>query len=100
MSLSSFCVVTNALRLNFVRLANTSKTDANPPQIIMNIKGMMCEHCENTVKKALLSVEGVSLAEANHKKNIAYVWTSGDVDIDSLKAVVEAEDYKVKKKER
>lgn len=97
MSLSSFCVVTNALRLNFVRLPNASKDDINPPQIIMNIKGMMCEHCENTVKKALISVEGVNYAEADHKKNVALVWTSGDVDIELLKRAVEAEDYKVKK---
>ena len=97
MSLSSFCVVTNALRLNFVKLTNSSKNDANPPQIIMNINGMMCEHCENSVKKALLSVEGVTYVEANHKKGIALVWTSGNVDNNSLKAAVEAEDYKVKK---
>ncbi len=97
MSLSSFCVVTNALRLNFVKLPNSSKNDANPPQIVMNIKEMMCEHCENSVKKALLSVDGVTVAEANHKKNIAMVWTSGDVDIEALKSVVEAEEYKVKK---
>ncbi len=97
MSLSSFCVVTNALRLNFMKLPNASKNNANPPQIIMNIKGMMCEHCENSVKKALLSVEGVAFAEANHKKNVALVWTSGNVDICSLKDVVEAEGYKAKK---
>ncbi len=97
MSLSSFCVVTNALRLNFVRLPNASKDEINPPQIVMNIKGMMCEHCENTVKKALISVEGVNYAEADHKKNVALVWTSGDVDVELLKRTVEAEDYKVKK---
>ncbi|MBQ4115776.1 MAG: heavy metal translocating P-type ATPase [Clostridia bacterium] len=97
MSLSSFCVVTNALRLNFVRLPNASKDEINPPQIIMNIKGMMCEHCENTVKKALISVEGVNYAEADHKKNVALVWTSGDIDVELLKKAVEAEDYKVKK---
>jgi Cu2+-exporting ATPase len=97
MSLSSFCVVTNALRLNFIRLPNTSKDDINPPQIVMNIKGMMCEHCENSVKKALISVEGVNYAEADHKKNVALVWTSGEVDVELLKKAVEAEDYKVKK---
>ena len=97
MSLSSFCVVTNALRLNLVKLPNASKNDDNIPQIVMNIKGMMCEHCENSVKKALLSVEGVAFVEADHKKNVAMIWTSGNVDNNSLKAAVEAEDYKVKK---
>ena len=97
MSLSSFCVVTNALRLNFVKLNTSSKNDENPPQVVMNIKGMMCEHCENSVRKALLSVEGVFVAEADHRKDVALIWASDNVDVEKLKGAVEAEGYKVKK---
>ncbi len=97
MSLSSFCVVLNALRLNFVKLPKNTGNDANVPSIVMHIKGMMCEHCENSVKKALLAVESVVSAEADHKKGVVLVWTSGDVDSEQLKNAVEAESYKVKK---
>ncbi|MBR5322191.1 MAG: heavy metal translocating P-type ATPase [Clostridia bacterium] len=94
MSLSSFCVVTNALRLNFVKLP---KEAGASPHIIMKIKGMMCEHCENSVRKALLEVSGVVSAEVDHKKNVALIWTDGDVDVNLLKKAVEVDGYKVKK---
>ena len=94
MSLSSFCVVTNALRLNFVKLPKEAVVS---PHIIIKIKGMMCEHCENSVKKALLGVSGIVSVEADHKKNVALIWTDGDVDVNLLKEAIESDGYKVKK---
>ena len=63
--------------------------------ITLDIEGMMCEHCEATVKKALESVAGVVSATANHNDNVAVVEVSGAVDTEALKAAVEAKDYKV-----
>ena len=118
MSLSSFCVVTNALRLNLFKMYDASRdkprgsankietTQAGEPEtskeeptmankITLDVEGMMCEHCEATVKKALESVAGVVSATANHNDNVAIVEVSGDVDTEALKAAVEAKDYKV-----
>ena len=118
MSLSSFCVVTNALRLNWFNMYDAShdkprknanrikNTQAVAPEtskedptmankITLDIEGMMCEHCEATVKKALESVAGVVSATANHNDNVAVVEVNGDVDTEALKAAVEAKDYKV-----
>ena len=64
-------------------------------KITLDIEGMMCEHCEATVKKALESVAGVVSATANHNDNVAVVEVNGDVDTEALKAAVEAKDYKV-----
>jgi len=61
----------------------------------MNIEGMMCGHCEATVKKALEEVQGVESAEVSHEANKAVVTLSGDVSDDVLKQAVEAKDYKV-----
>ena len=63
--------------------------------ITLDIEGMMCEHCEATVKKALEAVKGVVSATANHHDNVAVVEVSGAVDAEALKAAVEAKDYKV-----
>lgn len=93
MSLSSVCVVSNALRLNRVRLY------PNAPKRItktMVIEGMMCEHCEAAVKKALEAVAGVVSAEANHTKGVAVVTLHTEVDNDVLRKAVEAEEYEVK----
>ena len=64
-------------------------------KITLDVEGMMCEHCEARVKKALESVAGVVSATASHDSNTAVVETNGDVDTEALKAAVEAQDYKV-----
>lgn len=123
MSLSSFCVVSNALRLNLFDL-HSSKHDrkrkaapvkamkdtqpdacsndcpvepADPEVItkIMHIEGMMCHHCENAVQQALTAIDGVTSAVASHEQGTAIVTMSAPVPDDVLKAAVEAEDYEV-----
>ncbi|MBQ8986618.1 MAG: heavy metal translocating P-type ATPase [Lachnospiraceae bacterium] len=125
MSLSSFCVVTNALRLNGFDMRGSSKdeklknpvaTDADGKLLseytkereaaersrkeatmtkTMKIEGMMCEHCEATVKKVLEKIDGVASADVSHKEGTAVVTLSGDVADDKLKEAVEDRDYKV-----
>ena len=113
MSLSSFFVVTNALRLNLVNIHDSSKDTpikgAVSGELInnherketkmatktMNIEGMMCAHCEATVKKALEALDGVSAAEVSHEKGTAVVTLSEGVSDDDLKKAVEEKDYKV-----
>ncbi len=108
MSLSSFCVVTNALRLNLFKLRDASRdhkirqkdTDftVSAPGAMrktLHIEGMMCPHCEMRVKQALEAVPGVSEATASHEKGTAVVTLSAQVDSDALRAAVEAQDYKV-----
>ncbi|MCR5045535.1 MAG: heavy metal translocating P-type ATPase [Treponema sp.] len=103
MSLSSFCVVSNALRLNFFKAnksvnqvsnINNSSKECNMKKTL-KVEGLMCEHCDARVKKALEAVPGVSSASADHTKGEAVVELSGDVSDDALKAAVEAQDYKV-----
>ena len=62
---------------------------------IISVEGMMCEHCEATVVKALEKLDGVESAEASHEKNQAVVRLSHDVDDDALKKAIEDRDYKV-----
>ena len=120
MSLSSFCVVTNALRLNLFNMhdAKKDKKLKNPAIIkelvdnnktnynqenkeigtmkkTMKIEGMMCGHCEATVKKALEGLDGVTSAEVSHEAGTAVVELSTDVADDVLKKTVEDKDYKV-----
>ena len=107
MSLSSFCVVSNALRLNFVNVRDPrhDKKIKNPIELnlkeentmtkTLRIEGMMCGHCEATVKKALEAVAGVESADVSHTAGTAVVTLSGDVADSVLKAAVEAKDYKV-----
>lgn len=112
MSLSSFCVVTNALRLNLVRIYDANKdkknrnrnnkksvTDINKEENMMTktmkIEGMMCGHCEASVKKALEALEGVQSAEVSHEKGTAVVTLALDVADEALKKAVEEKDYKV-----
>ena len=122
MSLSSFCVVTNALRLNFVKVYSTKrdkkknhkknqnqqevqivvntdvmaeKQEGNDMEKVIEIKGMMCGHCEAHVKKALEALDGVASAEANHEKGTAVVQLSGSVDDAAMKKAVEEEGYEV-----
>lgn len=92
MSLSSFCVVSNALRLNLCRIHNSSKENKTMDSVFeMSIEGMMCPHCEARVKKALEEVAGVKTAEVSHEKNSATVTASSSVSAEALaKAVTDA----------
>jgi Cu2+-exporting ATPase len=105
MSLSSFCVVTNALRLNFVKVHDGSrdgkikrkkrKEETKTMEKTMKIEGMMCGHCEATVKNTLEALEGVEEAAVSHENGTAVVTLSKEVADDVLKDAVEAKDYKV-----
>ncbi len=99
MSLSSFCVVTNALRLNFVKLHKNTKQkeikEENKMTKILKIEGMMCPHCEANVKGTLEGTEGVASAEVSHKEGTAVVTLSAEVADDVLKNAVEGKGYKV-----
>ena len=133
MSMSSFCVVSNALRLNLFKVHDASRdkklknmvhpdkdgrllppageeTENNDHSIqdiaenggkgnamtkTMNIEGMMCAHCEATVKKALENLSQVQSAEVSHEKNSAVVTLTEAVDDEVLKKAVEDKDYKV-----
>ena len=101
MSLSSFCVVTNALRLNLCKLYDgrhdhkrSAKAKENMVKTV-HIEGMMCHHCEMAVQKALETVDGVASAQADHEAGTAVVILSKKVDSEVLKKAVEAEDYTV-----
>ncbi|MDE7362707.1 MAG: HAD-IC family P-type ATPase, partial [Oscillospiraceae bacterium] len=112
MSLSSFCVVTNALRLNFTKIYSTAhdhklrkkvnksgkpldnKEDITM-EITMKIEGMMCAHCEAAVKKALEELPTVDSAEVSHEKGTAVVKLNAETDFAVLKKAVEDKDYKV-----
>lgn len=116
MSLSSFCVVTNALRLNLFKLhnagrdhkrkdaiavdiisdnSNNKKEEDNKMIKTIHIEGMMCGHCEAHVKKALEAIDGVAEAQASHEKGTAVVTLTADVADDVLTKAVEEQDYKV-----
>ena len=111
MSLSSFCVVTNALRLNLTKPRDASRDrprrgrNSKPAEIskpdkeeenmttTLKIEGMMCPHCEARVKKALEALDGVESAVVSHEAGTAVV--TGAADFETMKAAVEAQDYKV-----
>ena len=121
MSLSSFCVVTNALRLNMFDPGNTkkdmrygkkstlnreelteeslqykkSKEEKGMETKTIKINGMMCEHCEATVKKALEKLDFVESANVSHKDGTAIVSLSGSSDDEALRKAVEDKDYEV-----
>lgn len=97
MSLSSFCVVSNALRINLFRKEKSiTKTEENAMKTVtMEISGMMCEHCEARVRRALLSVPGVSEAIVSHTENKAVVTCSAEVSAEALSKAVTEQDYKV-----
>ena len=103
MSLSSFCVVTNALRLNLFKIHDPSKDrkikhhekESKIMTKTMKIEGIMCGHCEARVKKALEALEAVELAEVSHTAGTAIVTLKSAVADDVLKNAVEAQDYKV-----
>ena len=93
MSLSSFCVVTNALRLNLFKFKTA--TEDQFMTRTLHIEGMMCPHCEARVKKALEAIDGVDSATVNHTLGTAVVALSRTLDDSVLKSAVEAEDYPV-----
>ncbi len=108
MSLSSFSVVTNALRLNFLKIYDGKKFHAkNNIKIneieeenkimekILNVEGMMCPHCESHVKKALEAIDGVENAEASHENKSVKVTLSAPVDDSALKKAIEDAGYTV-----
>ena len=113
MSLSSFCVVTNALRLNWFDMYNAKKDkkvknavsiipeesdenkEENKMEKTMKIEGMMCGHCEARVKKALEALDQVESAAVSHEAGTAVVTLKSDVADDVLKKAVEDQDYKV-----
>ncbi len=105
MSLSSFCVVTNALRLNFVKIYGKNKNGENPVSKIkentimektMKIEGMMCGHCEARVKKTLEGIPGVTSASVSHEKGTAVVSMTRDIPGSELKKAVEEQGYTVR----
>ena len=109
MSLSSFCVCMNALRLNLVKIHDASHDKPLKKQAVitlekkedpvmektLQVEGMMCVHCEARVKKALEAVDGVESAVASHEAGTAIVTLSKDVADEVLKKAVEDQDYKV-----
>lgn len=117
MSLSSFCVIMNSLRLNLFNPDNSSahrksigaedikleiemiknerKTEVKKMRKTMNIEGMMCSHCENTVKNALESLAGVIHADVNRENDTAILDLDKEVPDDVLKKAVEDKGYKV-----
>ncbi|MCI7574426.1 MAG: heavy metal translocating P-type ATPase, partial [Clostridiales bacterium] len=106
MSLSSFSVVTNALRLNFFRMhdskrdhtiktKSTTKKETKPVKKTLKIEGMMCGHCEMHTKKALEALDGVTSAEVSYKTGTAVVTLSKDVSDDILKQTVTKQGYEV-----
>ena len=113
MSLSSFCVVMNALRLNLIKIHDPSHDRKRRKQVqiptnnttniergttmtkTIKIEGMMCNHCENTVKKALEALDQVQEAVVSHESGTAVVTLGGEIADDALKAAVEAKDYTV-----
>ena len=99
MSLSSFCVVTNALRLNFKRLDRypeiTLHKEDSTVKKTMYIQGMMCPHCSGRVKNTLEALEGVVSADVSHESGTAVVMLSAMLSDDLLKGAVEAQGYSV-----
>lgn len=101
MSLSSVCVVSNALRLNFVKIRKGKNNKIEKREVkemtkTMIIEGMMCPHCEARVKKCLEEMPGVAKAEVNHKEDKAVVTLTSEISNEALKATIEAQGYTVK----
>lgn len=104
MSLSSVCVVTNALRLNFLNIKNSKhdkkrkakiKKEKNTMKKTIKIEGMMCPHCEATVKKCLEALPEVDEATVSHKNGTAVISLNAEVSDELLKNTIEAQGYKV-----
>lgn len=106
MSLSSFCVVSNALRLNFVKIYNAKndkkskciKIDIKEEEkmvLTFNVEGMMCPHCEATVKKAVEEIEQVESVAASHEKSIVEVTLKNSIDENVIKTAITSAGYTV-----
>ena len=101
MSLSSFIVVTNALRLNLVKIYDSRRDkkirskEIKVMEKVMKIEGMMCPHCEARVKKTLEEIDGVESAVCSHESGTATLTLTADISDDILKNAVEAQGYKV-----
>lgn len=104
MSLSSVCVVTNALRLNFLNIKNSKhdkkrkakiKKEKNTMKKTIKIEGMMCPHCEATVKKCLEALPEVDEATVSHKNGTAVISLNAEISDELLKNTIEAQGYKV-----
>ena len=108
MSLSSFCVVMNALRLNLFDIRKSKgdkkinsvgeikiEKEQKTMELTLNVNGMMCPHCEATVKKALESFNEVENAEVSHEKGTAVVKLCGEIDVGALKQAVADKGYEV-----
>ncbi len=106
MSLSSFCVVSNALRLNLfdpheprrdkkIKIKTQNTKEPKTMTKTMKIEGMMCMHCEARVKKCLEAIDGVTEAAVSHETDSAVVTLDAPIADETLKNAVEAQDYKV-----
>lgn len=112
MGLSSFCVVSNALRLNLIKAYNskldkkikkpitgfliqneTNNIRKEEKKMKISVNGMMCAHCEAHVKKALEAIDGIQEASASHEENLVTIVTTGEVDEAAIKAAVEEAGY-------
>jgi len=99
MGLSSFCVVSNALRLNMLKVYDDNKNKINiikeseEKEMKINVNGMMCGHCEAHVKKALEALEGIESAMPSHEENTVVITTSKDVEEALIKAAIEDAGY-------
>ena len=106
MGLSSFCVVSNALRLNLLKVYEYKKdkriknevTEKNlitkeKKEMKIKVNGMMCAHCEAHVKKALEAIEGIETAVASHEENLVTITNTKDIDENAIKAAVEEAGY-------
>lgn len=95
MSLSSFCVVTNALRLNFFKGYKTKEKKVKSMKKTIKIEGLMCPHCEAHAKTALENIGDVKVLDISHKTGVATVEIGADVSDSALKNAVESQGYKV-----
>ena len=100
MSLSSFCVVTNALRLNLFKMhdpeVNKNEKEIKTMEKTLNIEGMMCVHCEMHVRKALEALDGVKEVSVSHETGKAVVTSENPISDDELTKAVEKQGYQVK----
>ncbi|MCC8042287.1 MAG: heavy metal translocating P-type ATPase [Oscillospiraceae bacterium] len=113
MSLSSFCVVTNALSLNLFKIHESkgdkpvkkaavlpefteAKAEDSGKTITLSIDGMMCGHCENAVKTALEALDGITSVSADHEKGIAVITLNGEPDMKAVKKAIKAAGYAFK----
>jgi Cu2+-exporting ATPase len=96
MSLSSFSVVTNALRLNYINIKNKKERKSKMnAKLTIQIEGMMCPHCEANIKNTLEAMENVVAVEVSHKAGVAVIETNSEIDDDIIKKAIENKGYKV-----